>query len=656
MIPFSFLKPDAVQRKRVVITFDAPPTNVIVNRAQLRFDKELLFCLNQDDGLIGAMYVTLPLFEGGNIVYNGGTDTSTGLFYTDGCGNDYAFTSECNINMYRVTETDTPNTYLSAGNVRELLSKGHYIGNHSYSNLITGDGLPAQEPELSAAIENQVLQNTAEIRGITGWICRQWSAPSGDDAYDEFAESLLPETLRAVVASGFQYTFSYQTYLEEWWEQDGALMWRRDFSLWSDPNILQDGTEWDKFDEEIAQYASDPDRTAVVALGTHRVDYGDTETGNNTSQRYVTLKYLMQGFESRYGKSGADNALVVPQMKAQEYLDCKDNAIINQTIDGNDLILDFNFSGCYWDALEHAMTLLIGADQNITNVAYEGFQTTSDKGAHTGAKDGVSYKGMINVAYEPPWTYAVMLRLRATVSVDKFEIQKTQALRDYAQLQVDKLPTGDALALRTLLQTRIDAVTVLPDSETIYIDFGKQAFRNSPSPYNNFDGALAAGVKVGAVLTNLINSVGAATGIDCSVSQDFDQTEDNSAASDSHVNNPYPYSALRDSWETFPNSSTPGAVKFSNLDPTKLYDFTFCSSRGSVDDHTHYTAIGTNTETTFHLTKNNGQNDLYETGQILNIQPDVNNEIEIEVRGANSSGTPIDDDGYLGVIEITKHG
>ena len=149
MIPIAFLQPESVQRKRARITFDAPPTNVSIKRANLRYDKVFAFCFNQDDGWDSTIVTVYPAFTGGTPRFrdttsgsNGGSDSSAvPQYFTDGCGNDILWTSEINLNISGMPLVTNDNARMSEASVRELQAGGWVLGNHSYDNEIRGDGM-----------------------------------------------------------------------------------------------------------------------------------------------------------------------------------------------------------------------------------------------------------------------------------------------------------------------------------------------------------------------------------------------------------------------------------------------------------------------------------------------------------------------------------
>lgn len=71
----------------IMVSFDQAPTNVVVEKAPLRYNKKFALSFHTDDGIEDVYTLGFPFFTGIN---EGGTNYP-GLFYTDGCGNPVSF-------------------------------------------------------------------------------------------------------------------------------------------------------------------------------------------------------------------------------------------------------------------------------------------------------------------------------------------------------------------------------------------------------------------------------------------------------------------------------------------------------------------------------------------------------------------------------------
>jgi len=81
--------PQLGNKIRITVNYSTPvpvgPVGPSAEYAKLKYDKEILFNLEQDDSKLGFYTVTYPLFKGGFIEQIG--ETSPGFFIDDGCGN-----------------------------------------------------------------------------------------------------------------------------------------------------------------------------------------------------------------------------------------------------------------------------------------------------------------------------------------------------------------------------------------------------------------------------------------------------------------------------------------------------------------------------------------------------------------------------------------
>ncbi len=71
----------------IMVSFDQAPTNVVVAKAPLRYNKKFALSFHADNGIEDVYSVGFPFFTG----INEGNTSYPGLFYTDGCGNPISF-------------------------------------------------------------------------------------------------------------------------------------------------------------------------------------------------------------------------------------------------------------------------------------------------------------------------------------------------------------------------------------------------------------------------------------------------------------------------------------------------------------------------------------------------------------------------------------
>lgn len=219
----------------------------------------------------------------------------------------------------------------------------------------------------------------------------------------------------------------------------------------------------------------------------------------------------------------------------------------------------------------------------------------------------------------------------------------TATITVYVQIATD---TYEATAVSDTIDYQAPYV-----APVIQIDVGRnQSSYLTPAPWNNLATTTTAAENYtpampgGETIANLTDTNGNLTGLSLEVTAAFDGYNANTVA----TNELYPTTAAEDCWAT-PRDGT-STIQIQNCDATKVYDFTFFSSRGYTGNETIFT-IGLNTATIAHKDEggtNNGN--VTTTASITGVSPDANNNIDIDIAGFNSSKLI----GFVNVIEITE--
>ncbi len=153
--------------------------------------------------------------------------------------------------------------------------------------------------------------------------------------------------------------------------------------------------------------------------------------------------------------------------------------------------------------------------------------------------------------------------------------------------------------------------------------------------------------------TVLINSEGTSTGVTFTINDQFN-TVNTAGTQTPDAALPFPDTSTRDSFfgstTLFQGLTEPsGGFILTDLDPTKFYSFIVFASRNNVSDNreTLYTVTGSTTSAQALNTSNN----VADTADILNIQPNASGEITFVAEPG-----PNNDNGsgfyYLGAIEM----
>ena len=629
--------------KKVKITFDAPPTQVNVHKAFYKYDKEFAFSFDLDDGLVGHYRVAVPLFNGGTVIYKDGSIPNyPGLFYTDGAGNKIPFSATLNVNMNSIHIDSNPITNINQFMLKDSYVKNFMITNHSWSaqNQFTAPGFNSNPEIRDQEILFQITENYDKLKETLGLKIRNFTAPSKDPLYDPIAIDLVDKGYLKLVNNinnpRSEYGHSPNRYAEYWITKKGLGL-SRDFVTWKDNTITRTSSDFDFINALLTSTKSSDNQHVWITLGTHRINLGETETTNGGSMRFESFKWVMEGLESNYGASGLDNMWMATIDAVYEYLKCSEKSNIVQSQVGNTVTLSIDFLDVDESFREHSLSLLIDADTNITNVAYEGFDNHSHV---TNYKNLGNNHALINVAYEPEYERAVFSRLKALVAVETLETTKSQDDLESAQFLVTALSNG---SLKDELQLRIDNVTVIADAVVIQIDFGRSVNGYELIyPWNSFSNP-SIGLSVGSKLSDLSTTTSTQSEIDIEVLAAFDNHDSNFSGVQGDPLANFPFEAERDCFK-IPNGLT-STLRLSNLDTSKLYDVTAFCSRDYV---------GTGTEITINdvSASVSHKNNLYELITITDIIPNADGIIDIDIRGLGSSNAY----GFLNVLQITEKG
>lgn len=212
---------------------------------------------------------------------------------------------------------------------------------------------------------------------------------------------------------------------------------------------------------------------------------------------------------------------------------------------------------------------------------------------------------------------------------------------------------------KTTLLLLFTALTVASYAQTItLIDFGQSGNTTEDAGWNNVTDPSTLGAT-----TNLVDQNDIPTGEVLELTDVFDPLPNSTGTSTPDGSLPFLDTATEDSFfgedvdfdsGAGLNNEPTGAFTLSGLEAGKYYSFTIFASRAGLPEPADnrealYTITGSTTETaTLDASNNTG-----EVATILNIQPDINGEITIEVEKGpannNSFGFY-----YIGAMEITK--
>lgn len=629
---------------RIIFTMSSTPTVFNITNTTMRYDKDFAFSFRLDDGYLDAYTAAFPFFNGGDVIYNGGSiNDYPGLNFTDGCGNDVKFKCEMAINSESVELVPSPTNRMNWVMINELYNEGWGMWNHGANEIVSPafDGLT--QPEIDAIVATEIDTGEAGILNNTSVRCRNFTAPSNDNNYDPLTIQRADSGLLKIVNNirspqRDAYLETYQFWYTTGGGRINGIGADYDFiNVNESANLQLDNTDLDFITTTLAGLGAS--ENAWFANGIHRCGFGDGETPDPVSIKFNEMRDFFERVESTYGKSGNDTIWFAPQNEIYEYQFTSELAQLSTSIDGTTVTVTVNFGEVPSTFREHALSLNIDSDVNITNITYENFDSSS----HNIGFYGDNTTALVNVGSVPEYEGAVISRGRAEVLVTRAETTRVQSDFDAAQAFVTALSNG---SYKDSQQARLDAIIVVPDSTVWFIDFGTNTTGSeTAAPFNNFT-SQDQGLTVGSTLSSLIDSLSNITTLEIEIITAFSALETNSRADVGNVNNPFPYEALRDSFET-PGTGV-SEFRLNNLDPTKLYDFTATASRGFTDSDTTYTFTGSNSGSDTITTRDNGLGDVWVVATVNNISPNGSNQIVITVEGAGN------DEGYIGALQITE--
>jgi hypothetical protein len=358
----------------ITIEFDEIPDNVVVSKATLKYNKDFAYSFALDDGRADAYTHAFKLMNGGYMEAN--QTTYSGLFYTDGCGNDIAFAGALGWNSVSKNGNDlhinTPD-YMTWGNLVEMYNAGWDVINHSFSHA-HGEGTD---------YIYEITQNRDFVMDKVGIDMTHFLPPSGDNNYIQHAFDLGYKVVHTRHNSylGYSNGLPVQNPLD-YFELKiyRKLLYDDGFNIGNVSRYLDDVAAW-----------SNNGNHYWWSEFTHRVRHQQT----GASLVFPTFEYYMNYIEQTYGKSGSDRIWMAPVQEVYEYLRARDESVLSFVQDGKSLSILIDPSVLPDDLRNYMLTLVIEADQTFSDVNISGgellsFNGTADKKLINFKWDGTS--------------------------------------------------------------------------------------------------------------------------------------------------------------------------------------------------------------------------------------------------------------------------
>ena len=597
----------------IIITFDSPPTNFSLSKTNLKYDKDFVYSFTMDDGLEPQYSIAFPILQS-----TGGT-YSSGLTYTDNCGNDINFKAGLSIYSLNLDgsdiHVDTP-SYLTWSQITELCDFGWNVFNHGFRAWISTGSTYGE-------YYGEVTGNTAYITSKTGYVPIHMVVPNGDQGYNIPAFNSGELSLTAQI-SGFILTGGTKTVSTTGVDVSGVnfdqyCMYKK-FIYWIDGNVPNTGITSD-----IISIANKS--TGYTNYWWH--DFSHSIAASNGNLDPDTFNYYMTYIENNYGKNGNDSMWMAPYQEVYEYLYTRYNTTVTYTTNGNQVTINLGSKITPDYFRTNSLSLLISdLSANITNIEISGFTNYSYNGTGTTSS-------LINLE----WSQSVINMAEKYVTLAENDLTLgLQASINKAQYFVNQIYVTST---KSIYQTRLDNIYIpVTLSPKYLVDFGSSSnsselvsgvtwnrsnlYLSGTTSYNLAESSLN-GV-VGSVYFTIISgftsktSTGAQTGDDSGVYPDSRM-----------IGIVYAGSALRP------------IIDVCGLNTGKTYNIVMFGSTTSSDNISNYTINSTTVSIQV-------RNNMFNTVNIDNVTPSNDGKIRLSLTPTSTQNM------YLNVMEIVENG
>jgi peptidoglycan/xylan/chitin deacetylase (PgdA/CDA1 family) len=308
----------SAQKIFIIKLKSASDAKVSVNAAPLKYNKHMAFSFTLDDGYRSAFTCAYPLLNGGTVSKSipdeyhndsgGDGQTSAGLFYTDGCGNQVPFKLAVALNAGIVYDKPDNRARLSWPEVQQLYNSGWDILNHGYHHL----------SKHGTDYNSEVLENIKLVKEKIGFTMTQFVVPGGehDPGYEHLYENDAFASGAFAVASyvgvGPAIRVDRPVNLDR-------MIYARDLL-----NSNKDSVNLRAVDKQLLKMDSLMKQPYPVWYNafTHNAGNGNLWS---ISLIYPEFKYLMTSLANRYGKNGSDELWMAPWQQVYEYVWLRDH-------------------------------------------------------------------------------------------------------------------------------------------------------------------------------------------------------------------------------------------------------------------------------------------------------------------------------------------
>ncbi|MCD6346520.1 MAG: T9SS type A sorting domain-containing protein [Bacteroidales bacterium] len=329
----------------VLLHFNQKPDNFDLWKTALKYNKDFAYSFTFDDGLITG-YSNGYMFINGGVADANGVDYP-GISFTNGNGEQIK--ASAGLAWYSANSSgsdihiNTP-SYITWTQLIEVLGAGWDVFNHSY----THDAYSGTDYEAEVRLNNETVLEQ------TGYKMTQFVIPSGDKNYVQYA---LDYGMKAIYSNKSDFAgYPGGLQVANLPDMNGVSIYKR--------YIYDSGFTVDKLTQDFDAMAAKSKNGTHYWYNefTHRIDL-NTYSGSMTFENF---RNYMQNIADKYALQGSDRMWMASLQEVYEYLQIRQDLIIEQTWEGNDLRVTFHLGSLPDDLRHRSLSLGVLASENFS--------------------------------------------------------------------------------------------------------------------------------------------------------------------------------------------------------------------------------------------------------------------------------------------------
>ena len=336
--------------QKIVIHFDSTPSPTpSVSKAIFKFNKDFAYSFTLDDATEDAFTCALPVFSGGEIA---AINTNfTGLFQTDGCGNDVPFRAGVAWNTANIYGENIHNGdvqgQLTWTQLDVLIDKGWDVFNHSYSHKAKSTNAMTRADYVSEIEQNSLVVKQKTNRKIE---LNTFVVPSGDNVYQDIA---LDMGYKIVFDQNIGVTGIGGVVVDDDFGLDRLKLHRQ---------LLEESISSLNRLDDVVKKSQNGQRIWYNEF-THHID-----NFQNANFNFYTFYSYMKNVAESHGKTGSDRMWFAPLQEVYEYLLARKHITYTATLKGKDLAIDFNQNNVPKWLRRNVLTLVVDSETPFSKV------------------------------------------------------------------------------------------------------------------------------------------------------------------------------------------------------------------------------------------------------------------------------------------------